>query len=92
MEDKMANVPYYVYETEQARHERTVKRFIITIIISTILLFASNAIWLYAWMQYDYSYEDETTYTQDGEGTNIIGDGNGVTNGADIHTKENVRP
>ena len=59
--------------------ERMVKRLWIALIICIALIFASNACWLYAWMQYDYSSE-ETIYQQDGEGTNIIGDSNEVDN------------
>lgn len=77
------NVPYIVYEGEQARHERTIRRLITIIIICIALIFASNAIWLYAWMQYDYSSEDVTTIQQDGRGVNIIGNENGVSNGAE---------
>lgn len=77
------NVPYIVYEGEQARHERTIRRLVTIIIICIALIFASNAIWLYAWMQYDYSSEDVTTIQQDGRGVNIIGNENGVNNGAE---------
>jgi len=79
MEEK--NVPYIVYEGSQARQERTVKRLVAIIIICIILLFTSNAMWLYAWMQYDYSCE---TYTQDGLGVNIIGNRNEVDHGPEI--------
>ena len=48
------NVPYIVYEGAQARQERTIKRLVTIIIILLAMLFASNAMWLYAWMQYDY--------------------------------------
>lgn len=75
-------VPYIVYEGAQARQERTVKRLIILIIICVALLFASNALWLYAWMQYDYE-STETVIQQDGEGVNIIGNENEVKNGAE---------
>lgn len=55
MEEKEnMSVPYIVYEGAQARHERTIKRMVIIIIILISMLFANNAIWLYAWMQYDY--------------------------------------
>ena len=73
------NVPYIVYEGAQARHERTVKRLIVAIIIGVVLLFASNAIWLYAWAQYDYTSE-ETVIQQDGRGINLIGNDNEVNN------------
>ena len=68
--------------------ERMVKRLWIALIICIALIFASNACWLYAWMQYDYSSE-ETIYQQDGEVTNIIGDSNEVDNyGAESDNSE----
>ena len=74
------NVPYIVYESERARSERHIKRMWIALIVLVALIFATNAIWLWAWTRYDYvSYE----YTQDGEGTNIIGNENEVNNGAE---------
>ena len=78
------SVPFIVYEGERARSDRLFKRMWIALIVAVSLLFASNAIWLWAWTSYDYvSYK----YTQDGEGTNIIGDENEVNNGAEIEDK-----
>lgn len=65
-------VPYIVHESAMARNERTVKRLVVALIVAILLIFASNAAWLYAWCQYDYTSE-ETVFTQDGEGLNIIG-------------------
>lgn len=80
MEEK---VPYIVHEGEVARLERTIKRLVIVIIISTSMVFASNAMWLYAWNQYEYIDEHETySYSQDGAGVNIIGEQNEVKNGS----------
>ena len=75
------SVSYLSFESEMARNERHVKRLIIALVISIILIFASNALWLYAWLQYDYSSTESTTttYTQDSNGINIIGDSNDVT-------------
>lgn len=67
-------VPYIVYESAQVRSERHIKRLIIALVISIILMFTSNALWLYAWCQYDYTSE-EVTYSQDGEGLNNINTG-----------------
>lgn len=72
--DKMEQIPCYAYEVAEAKSERTIKRLIIALILSIILIFASHAIWLYAWCQYDYSSE-ETTYSQDGKGINNINAG-----------------
>jgi photosystem II stability/assembly factor-like uncharacterized protein len=75
------NVPYIVHEAAQARSERHIKRLVIALVVAIVLIFASNAAWLLAWMQYDYTSETtttETTYQQDGQGLNIIGDSNHV--------------
>lgn len=87
-------IPYIVYESAQARSERTIKRLIIALIISVVLLCGTNALWLYEWTRYDYVTTDtetdtETTYTQDGGGINNIntGDQGDVKNGADIQNE-----
>lgn len=77
------NVPYIVHETAMARNERNVKRMIIAIIVSIALLFASNALWLWAWMQYDYSGEEIVVEqdTTDGGNANYIGNDGDIVNG-----------
>lgn len=71
MEEKdNMTVPYIVYEGAQARQERTIKRLIIVIIITVSMLFATNAIWLYAWMQYDYATEIEEIEVDSDNGGN----------------------
>ena len=52
------------------------------IVICLSLFFASNALWLYYWNQYEYIGE-ETSVTQDGLGVNIIGAYNEVNDGAE---------
>lgn len=76
------NVPYIVHEAEVARLERTIKRLTIIIVICLSLIFASNALWLYYWNQYEYVGE-ETSVTQDGLGVNIIGAYNEVNDGSE---------
>ena len=74
------SIPYIAHEAAEARHERYIKRLVIAIVVAVVLMFASNALWLYAWTQYDYeSYSVD--YQQDGQGLNIIGDRNGVDYG-----------
>lgn len=86
-ENNIKDVPYIVYESAQSRHERTVKRLIIVIILTICMLFASNAIWLYAWTQYDYvdGEVQEVTFDSGDNGTNnFIGrDMNGAINNGD---------
>ena len=72
------DIPYIVFESVQTKNDILVRRLVKALVLAIILLFISNAAWLYAWCQYDYS-STETTYTQDGKGVNIIGDSNDVT-------------
>lgn len=79
----VASVPetiaYRAYEEQGARNWLVVKRLVWAIIVSVILLFASNALWLWAWMQYDYeSYE---AVTDNGGDANIVGNDGDIYNG-----------
>lgn len=79
---KPENVPYIVHESVLAREERHIKRLTIALILSILLLFASNMIWLYYWNQYDY-YSDETVTVDGRSGSaNYIGN-DGVIYGQD---------
>ncbi len=72
-------VPFIVYEGTIARFERTIKRLLILIGVTILLLFASNAIWLYVWNLYDY--QEITVDSQDGSNANYMGAGaSGVIN------------
>lgn len=82
MDKENATIPYYVYESTIARMDRNHKRLIIALIICIIVAFASNALWLYAWTQYDYSGETITVDSPDGI-ANYIGGSGGIINGAD---------
>lgn len=83
--EKNINVPYIVYEGALARMERTVKRLFILVIVTTLIAFVSNVVWLYWWNQYDYVTEDGSySYEQDGSGINLIGDRNNIGYGTEI--------
>lgn len=84
MENK--DVPYIVHEGSVARLERTNKRLMIVAVVAIVLMFLTNALWLYMWNQYDYSSYD-MAYSQDGEGVNVMGDGNEVNDGAETEGK-----
>ena len=77
------SVPYIVHESSMARMERQVKRGWIALIVAVCLLFASNAAWLYAWCQYDYSSEEIIVEqdAQDGGNANYIGNDGDIVNG-----------
>lgn len=74
-ERRAAVVPYIVYESSMARSERHIRRLLWTLLVVVILLAVTNFAWLYMWNSYDYT---GYTYSQDGEGINLIGDRNGV--------------
>lgn len=82
MEDNI-QVPYIVHEADMARMERSHKRLSVLATILVALLFITNALWVWLWNQYEYVDTVTTTVSQDGEGNNIYGDGNEVTDGAD---------
>jgi len=78
------DVPYIAFEGMMARYERHTKRLIIALVITIILMFASNAIWLYEWCQYDYSDTDSTSVDLDATdgNANYIGNDGDINNGA----------
>ena len=69
------DVPYIVYESEAARHERTVKRLIVALIVTICLLVASNMAWLWVFNQYDIT-STTTEITTDEGNTNLLEAGN----------------
>lgn len=82
-------VSFIAFEATCTRFDRIIKRLMVALVICILLVFASNAAWLYAWMQYDYSGVEETstteTVTVDGkEGVaNYANHGGSVVNGSD---------
>lgn len=68
-------VPYIVHEDAIFRYERQIKRLWIALIAAVLACVLITVSFLLYLNQYDFAdYE----YTQDGQGVNIIGDGNGV--------------
>lgn len=78
MENNM--IPFAVYESAQVKDERIIKRLIIALIVSVALMFATNAIWLWAWLQFDYYGEEITVDSAEG-------DANYIGNNGDIYAK-----
>lgn len=86
MEDRLPdNVPYIVHEGAMVRNERIIKRLIISLVVSIIFIFISNAVWLYAWLQYDYESSELQTISVDGKdgNANYIGNDGSIVNGED---------
>ena len=70
---KPDTVPYIVFEGEIARQERHIKRLWIALIAAIVAIVLIVGGFLLYLNQYDFA-----SYQQDGEGVNIVGDGNGV--------------
>lgn len=75
MDNEQMTVPYIVFEGSMARSERHIKRLVIALIIAVVMIAVTNIAWLILWNSYEY-VGDSTSYSQDGEGVNIIGDRN----------------
>lgn len=74
-------VPYIVYEAEAARHERTVKRLLIALLLTIVLMVGTNLAWLYVWNQYDFTSESYVIEGQDSANANYLESGyDGVIN------------
>ena len=72
------DVPYIVHEASMARSERTVKRLWATIILLIVLLFVSNA----GWIWHESQFEETTTMIEaeaDDRG-NAVANNNGMVN------------
>ena len=81
MENK--NIPYIAFESEMARHERTIKRLLVALIAVIIMLFASNVAWLWFFNQFDFQTETVMFDTEDGGDNSYIGNDGVINNGED---------
>lgn len=59
--DNNFNVPYIVFESAEAKSERVIKRLIIALVITIILMFATNLFWIYEFCSFDIVESEETT-------------------------------
>ena len=86
-DDRVTVVPYIVYEGEQARNERLIKRLIVLLMITIMLFFISNLLWLKAWTSYDCVAEDNSELVSVDGGTrgiaNYVGNDGSITYGED---------
>ena len=67
------DVPYFVFEAVLSRQERNIRRLWIALLVAIAACVAVFAGHVWYLSQYDF-----VSYDQDGQGVNIIGDGNGV--------------
>lgn len=52
-------IPFAAHESVVAKLENIIKRQWIALIVAISIIFGCNAMWLYAWMQYDYTSTTE---------------------------------
>ena len=93
-ENDMRIVPYFIHESEVVRLERIIKRQVVALSVAIALILCCNALWLYAWAQYDYISEETTIEAVDGVANYIGNDGdiiNGENNSQEKNTKKEKR-
>jgi len=73
-------IPYIAFEAEMARHERTIRRLLIALVASIMLIFISNIGWLIFFNQFDYAI-DTVTQELDSGNANYIGADGTINNG-----------
>ena len=82
------DVPQSVFELEVARHERTVKRLIVALVLAIAMLFASNVAWLWFFNQFDFRTETVMFDTDDGGDNSYIGNDGEINNGTDGSSRD----
>lgn len=89
MDDKIVTVHYIVYESAMARNERHIKRLLISLLITVILLVITNLAWMGMWNSYDYADESVDLSSENGI-ANYIGDRGDIINGLDKSETQDV--
>lgn len=89
MDDKIVTVPYIVYESAMARNERHIKRLLLALLITIVLLVVTNLAWMGMWNSYDYADESVDLNGKNGI-ANYIGDRGDIYNGLDKSETQNV--
>ena len=87
MEDN--KIPYIAFEAEMARHERTIKRLLIALVVAIAMILISNLAWLWFFNQFDYASDMVTLDSNEEGNASYMGAGasgvidNGRSNGQD---------
>ena len=78
MDDK---IPYIAFEAEMARHERSIKRLIIALLLTITLLFISNVAWLWFFNQFDIESETVQLDSSENGTASYVGNDGVINNG-----------
>jgi hypothetical protein len=86
-------VPYIVFEGAEAKSERTIKRLIIALVITIVVMFATNIFWIYEFCSFDYASEETSVEADNISTANYIGQDGDITYGSENNgqdTQENT--
>ena len=87
---KTESVPYVVYSDTVANYHWVIRKLVIALIVTVVLMFASNAIWIFEWCSFDYK-STETTVESDGDGVaNYTGGDGGVMYVGESDSTDNI--
>lgn len=87
-EREPVSVSYLVYR-DMANHDQwIIKKLVVALIISVVLMFASNLAWVIAWNSYDYTSDQITVDSQDSGVANYTGGNGGIVYGEDYSSQE----
>ena len=75
------------FERMQSKDERNDRWRNLIIVLLIVLLVATNAMWLWAWNQYDYVDDYTSVEADDGSNANYIGHNGDINNGSSDSTQ-----
>ena len=76
------------FERMQSKDERNNRWRNIIIVFLIVLLVITNAMWLWAWNQYDYIDDYTSVEADDGSNANYIGHNGDINNGSSNSTQD----
>lgn len=76
------------FERMQSKDERNDRWRNIIIVLLIVLLVVTNAMWLWAWNQYDYVDDYTSVEADDGSNANYIGHNGDINNGSSDSTQD----
>lgn len=76
------------FERMQSKDERNDRWRNIIIVFLIVLLVITNAMWLWAWNQYDYIDDYTSVEADDGSNANYIGHNGDINNGSSNSTQD----
>ena len=76
------------FERMQSKDEKNERWRNLIIVLLIVLLVVTNAMWLWAWNQYDYVDDYTSVEADDGSNANYIGHNGDINNGSSDSTQD----